>query len=101
MIKLSQFALIIFFSMAGIASTQAAPLNKYGTQPEFQPAKKLEKSPRDIAIERAVDDIKNADEEKRRELIKEYTRRTKAALQKGNNDEARFYDEILTRSKNQ
>lgn len=100
MIKLSHFALIVFSSMVGIASTQAAPLNKYGSQPNFQPAQRVVKSPRDIAIERAVEDIKNADAAKRRELIKEYSRRTKAALQKGNNDEARFYDDILSRSKN-
>ena len=100
MIKLSYFTLIIFSSMLCTANAQAAPLNKYGDESSFQPEQKVVKSPRDIAIERAVQDVINADETKQSELIKAYTKRIKAALKKGNHDEARFYNDILSRTGN-
>jgi len=100
MIKFSYLTLVVFFSMAGVASTQAGSLDKYGDKLDSQSVQKVEKSSREIAIERAVQDIKNSDPAKRSQLIREYSIRTKAALNNGNTDEARFYSDILSRSGN-
>ena len=98
MIKLGHFTLVVFSSMLCIANTQAGSLEKYGGQSDFRPAPRVTQSPRDIAIERAVQVIQNAAPVRQNAIIKEYSRRAKAALENGKYDEAQYYSDILRRS---
>ena len=100
MIKPGHFSLLVLISITAMANAQAASLDKYGNNIDSAPSQQTLKSSREIAIERAVQDIQKANPEKRKKLIREYSSRAKAALNKGNDDEARFYNEILTRSGN-
>lgn len=96
--KLKHFALVILLAISGMTTVLAVSLEKYGSQPNYKSVPKVKKSPRDIAVETAVQDLVNAKPEKRDRLVREYSRRAKSALDKGNDDEARFYNEILSRA---
>ncbi len=100
MIKHGHFAWILSVSILTTTGAQAASLEKYGNGGNAAPTQQTVKSPREIAIETAVQDIRSADADKRKRLVSEYSSKAKAALKKGNEDEARFYNEILTRSGN-
>lgn len=100
MSKLNRLLLIALLSFSGIATVLAASLEKYSTPPGYGAEPKAKKNPREIAIEKAVRRIQDAPPEKRSQLIEEYRKRAKSAMEQKRYDEARFYTEILSRSGN-